>query len=217
MQILARALMALTALLPLACTAADAPKYEFNTHYKAVRQPQPTADPSKIEVMEVFSYGCPHCMQFEPYLEKWLAKKPADVAFVRLPHTLGAPAGIIRNKAMYTAQMLGVLEPFHRALFGAIHGQSKLMSTVEEVRGLFVQSTGLKAEDFDGAYGGFAVDSKFRIGENTIREMGIASVPTVVVEGKYYASPRTGGGFPEVLAITDFLVEQARRERGKSR
>jgi len=217
MRILSRALMALTALLPLACSGADAPKYELNKHYKAVRQAQPTADPAKFEVMEVFSYGCPHCMQFEPHLDKWLAKKPADVAFVRLPHTLGAPAGIVRNKAMYTAQMLGVFEPFHRALFGAIHGQNKLMSSVEEVRGLFVQSTGLKAEDFDGAYGGFAVDSRFRIGENAVREMGIASVPTLVVEGKYYVTPRTGGGFPEVIAIAEFLVEQARRERGKSR
>ena len=217
MPFLARALIALTALLPLACTAADAPKYELGTHYKPVRVPQTPADPGKIEVIEVFSYGCPHCFQFEPHLEAWLAKKPSDVSFVRLPHTLGAPAGIVRNKAMYTAHMLGGFEKFHRALFASIHGQGKTMGSVEEVRDLFVQSTGLKAADFDGAYNSFAIDSRFRIAENAIRDMGIASVPTLVVDGKYYTSPRAGGGFTEMLAVTDFLVAQARKERGKSR
>lgn len=217
MPFLTRALIALSALLPLACSAAESPKYEAGTHYKSVRQPQQPADPGKIEVMEVFSYGCPHCFQFEPVLEKWLAKKPADVAFVRMPHTLGQPAGIVRNKAMYTAEMLGVVDKFHRALLGAIHGQGKLMNSLEDVRGIFVSSTGVKAEDFDSAYNSFAVDSRFRIAENQIRDMGVASVPTLVVDGKWYASPRSGGGFPELIAITDHLVAKARQERGKSR
>lgn len=210
----ARLAVAATALLPLACSAAEAPKYELGKHYKEVRQPQKLgSDASKITVAEVFSYSCPHCFHFETYLHKWVPKLPADVEFVRQPHTLGSPVGQIRNKAMYTAQMLGVFEPFHKALFGAIHGQGKMMSTADEVRALFVQSTGVKAEDFDGAFSSFAVDSRFRIGENAIREMGIASVPTLVVDGKYYATPSSGGGFDQMLAITDFLVEQARKAR----
>lgn len=216
MRILARALVVTMALLPLACSAADEPKYQLGVHYKAVRQAQTPANPAKIEVLEVFSYSCPHCFQFEGPLDKWLGKKPADVEFLRLPHTLGQPAGMVRNKAMYTASMLGVFEPFHRALFGAIHGQGKPMASVEDVRSLFVQSTGLKAEEFDGAYNGFAVDSRFRMGENVIRGLGITSVPTLVVEGKYSISPRAGGGFTEMLAVADFLIEQARQER-KSR
>lgn len=219
MTLLARALIALTALLPLACSAGEAPKpkYELGKHYNAVRQAQPPGDPGKIEVFEVFSYGCPHCFQFESHLEHWLSRKPADVSFIRLPHTLGHPAGAVRNKAMYTAHMLGGFEKFHRGLFASIHGQNKPMSTVDEVRALFVQATGLKAEDFDGAYNSFAVDSRFRMAENAIREMGITSVPAMVVDGKYAVSPRSGGGFPEMLAITDFLVAKAREERGKSR
>jgi len=216
MRVLARALVVLMALLPLACSAAEEAKYKLGTHYKAVRQPQAPADPSKIEVLEVFSYSCPHCFQFEGPLDQWLSKKPADVNFLRLPHTLGSPAGIIRNKAFYAADMLGVFGKFHRALFGAIHGQGKMMASVEEVRALFVAQTGLKAEDFDGAYSGFAVDSRYRMAENAIREMGIASVPTLVVEGKYAVSPRAGGGFTEMLAVVDHLIEQSRQER-KSR
>lgn len=215
MQVLARTLVALMALLPLACSAAEEAPFKLGTHYKQVRQPQTPANPAKIEVMEVFSYSCPHCFQFEKPLEAWLAKKPADVEFVRLPHTLGAPAGIVRNKAFYTAQMLGVFDKFHHGLFGAIHGQGRLMSSEDDMRALFAD-IGVKAEDFDGAYRSFVVDSRFRIGENAVREMGISSVPTVVVDGKYSASPRAGGGFPELLRVVDFLVEKARRER-KSR
>jgi protein dithiol oxidoreductase (disulfide-forming) len=213
MHALARTLLVLLVLSPLACSAAEAPKFDLGTHYKAVRQPQPPADPTKIEVMEVFAYSCPHCFQLEPHIEKWLAKKPADVAFVRLPHTLGAPAAAVRNKAFYAAQMLGVFDKFHRALFGAIHGQGKMMATADDMRALFVEHTGVKAEDFDGAFNGFAADSRFRMGENAIREMGIASVPTIVVDGKFYTTPRFGGGFDEMLKVTDYLVEQARRER----
>ena len=208
MKLLARALVALTALLPLACTAATKDKYELGKDYQAVRTPQQTADPSKIEVMEVFAYSCPHCFHLEGEVEKWLAKKPADVNFVRQPHTLGAAAAIIRNKGFYAAQMLGAPDQYHKALFGAIHGQNKMMATVEDVRDLFVQATGLKAEDFDGAYNSFAVDSRFRIGENAIVEMGVTSVPTLVVEGKYLV--KNG---PEVFAIVDFLVDKARQER----
>lgn len=210
MPFLARALIALSALLPLACSAADSEKYQAGEHYKSVRVPQAPADPAKIEVMEVFAYSCPHCFQLEGKVDAWLAKKPADVVFVRQPHTLGAPANAVRNKAMYTAQMLGGFDKFHKALFGAIHGQGRVMATVEEVRELFVKSTGIKAEDFDGAYTSFMIDSRFRIGEKVVQDLGVASVPQIVVDGKW-AVPNGA----QVFSIVDFLVEKARKERKK--
>ena len=215
MNSLLRALVVLMALSPLACSAAEAPKYKLGEHYQRVRAAQPTANPAKIEVMEVFAYSCPHCSQFEPALQKWLKSKPADVEFVQMPHTLGQPAGALRNKAFHAAKILGVLDKFHKALFSAIHGQSKPMATVEDVRALFVQHTGVKAEDFDGAFSSFAVDAGFRRGESSIQAMGVASVPAMVVDGQYFVSPKAGGGFSGMLAVTDFLIEQARRERAK--
>jgi thiol:disulfide interchange protein DsbA len=214
MRFLTRAIVALAMSLPLACTAADEPaKYQLGQHYKMVRTPQTPADPNKIQVMEVFAYSCPHCFQFEPHVEKWLKSKPADVEFVQLPHTLGAKAGVPRNKAFYAAQKLGVFDKFHRTLFGAIHGQGKMMATPEDMRALFVEQLGVPAEDFEGAFTGFDTDNRFRRGEQAIAEMGIASVPTIVVDGRYYTSPRAGGGFGEMLAVTDFLVQKARQER----
>lgn len=214
-QGLFRALVALAALSPLACSAADAPKYQLGEHYKQVREIQQTANPAKIEVMEVFAYSCPHCYQFEPVLKKWLEKKPADVEFVRTPHTLGAPAGALRNKAFYAAQMLGVMDKFHPALFGAIHADGKPMATAEDLRKLFIDKTGVKPEDFDGAFSSFAADAGFRRGEAAIQAMGITSVPTMVVDGRYYASPNVAGGFPGMLAVVDFLIEQERQQRAK--
>ena len=218
MPLFVRALLiAVAAALPLACSAAEAPKYKLGKDYLSVRTPQKPADASKIEVAEVFAYSCPHCFALESHVQAWAQKKPADVNFIRLPHTLGSEANSQRNKAMYTADMLGVLEKFHRALFGAIHGQGKLMATPEELRGLFEQATGIKGEEFDGAFKSFVVDSRNRIAEQAVRELGVASVPTLVVEGKYAVSPRAGGGPKEMFAIVDYLIEEARKERGKSR
>ena len=214
MNVLFRALVVLMALSPLACSAADDAKYKFGEHYLRVRAAMPAANPDKIEVAEVFAYSCPHCYAFEPALQKWLKKKPADVEFVQLPHTLGQPPGALRNKAFYAARMLGVLEKFHPALFGAIHAQHKPMVNLEEVRALFVQSTGVQPADFDGAFASFAADAGFRRGEAAIQAMGIASVPTIVV-GEYLTSPSIAGGFDGALKVADFLIEQARKERAK--
>lgn len=209
----ARALIVTAALLPLACSAAEKPKYELGTHYKQFANPVATSDPNKIEVTEIFAYSCPHCYAFDPAITAWLARKPADVNFVRLPHTLGQPANIVRNKAFYAAQMLGVFDKFHLTLFKAIHADNKPAATPEELRELFVKNLGVKAQDFDGAYSSFAVDGGFRRGEGLLRDMVITSVPTLAVDGTYYTNPRNGGGFPEMLAVTDWLVEQARAQR----
>src|SRR5689334_12399246 len=208
MNILSRALVVLMALLPLACSAAEAPKYKLGEHYLRVRAQQAPANPAKIEVMEVFAYSCPHCYKFEPELSAWRKKLPADVEFVRSPHTLGQPAGAVRNKAFFAAQTLGVIDQFHPALFAAIHAEGKAMATPEEIRALFVKSTGIKGEEFDGVFSGFAADAGFRRGEMAIQAMGITSVPTLVVNGQYMVSPSSGGGFAGMLAVTDFLVDQ---------
>lgn len=215
MKKLFRALVVLVSLSPLACSAADNAPYKLGEHYMRVRAYQEPANPAKIEVMEVFAYSCPHCYSLEPVLAQWLKKKPADVEFVRNPHSLGRPENEARNRAFYAARMLGVLDRFHGALFAAVHKESKPMATPEELRALFVQHTGVKAADFDGAYNSFAADAGFRRGESSIQALGITSVPTLVVDGKHFVSPNLAKGFDGMVKVTDFLVEQARRERAK--
>src|SRR5262245_34747357 len=146
MNVLFRALVVLMALSPLACSAADDAKFKYGEHYLRVREVLEPANPAKISVVEVFAYTCPHCYAFEPTLQKWVKQLPSDVEFMQLPHTLGRPAGVLHNKAFYTARMLGAFDKFHPALFNAIHKDRKPMATLDEIRALFVQSTGLKAE-----------------------------------------------------------------------
>ncbi len=214
MKRLFRALVVLASMSPLACSAADNAPYKLGEHYQRARAYQEPANPAKIEVMEIFAYSCPHCFQLDPILAKWVAKQRSDVEFVRSPNTLGRPDNPMRNRAFYAARLLGVVEQFHRALFEAVHVQHKGMTTPEELRDLFVRATGGKGAEFDGAFNSFAADAGFRRGEETARAIGVTSVPTLVVDGRYFVSP-AGGGFERMLKVTDFLVEQARRERAK--
>lgn len=215
MKTLFRALVVLASLSPLACSAADNTPYKLGEHYMRVRAVQEPANPAKIEVMEVFAYSCPHCFALDPVLAQWLKKKPADVEFVRNPNTLGRPENEARNRAFHAMRMLGALDRFHPALFDAIHREHKAMTSPAELRALAVQHAGVKAEDFDGAFNSFAADAGFRRGETAAQAMGIASVPTLVVDGRYFVSPNLAKGFDAMLKITDFLVDQARRERAK--
>jgi thiol:disulfide interchange protein DsbA len=208
-----RAALALLASLPLACSAADDAPFKAGQHYKLVHSAQPPADPAKIEVAEVFWYGCVHCFQFESYVDKWLAKKPADVTFVRLPSSLGRPVGILHSKAFYAAEMLGVFDKIHKPLFGAMHSQGQLLATPEALRDFFVKNAGVSAEDFDGAFTGFAADNRVRRTETQLREMGIVSTPTVVIDGRWYTNGTMAGGYDKVFAVVEQLVKQAREER----
>ena len=98
--------------------------FDEGIHYKRIANPQPTANPDKIEVLELFWYGCPHCYHLEPQLDAWLEGKPDDVAFVRMPAVLG-PDWELLARAYYTMELLGVEEQVHRPLFDRIHKQRK--------------------------------------------------------------------------------------------
>ena len=215
MKTFLRALVVLASLSPLACSAADTEAYKLGQHYLKVREPQAPANPAKIEVMEVFAYSCPHCYSLEPLVKKWREKLPGDVEFVRSPHSLGVKQNEPRNRAFYAARMLNVLDRFHPALFDAVHKERKPMASPAELRALFVQSTGIKGEEFDAAIGSFAVDAGFRRGETSVQNLGITSVPTMVVDGKYFVSPNMSKGLDGMLKVTDHLIQQARKERAK--
>jgi protein dithiol oxidoreductase (disulfide-forming) len=215
MRYLTRAVLALLLATPLACSAAESAPFKLGQHYRAVGTVQPPTDPTRIDVAEVFWYGCPHCFQFEPYVERYLERKPADVNFIRLPSSLGRPVGILHSKAFYAAELLGVTDRIHKPLFGAMHGQGRMLATPDEIRQFFIAHAGINGEDFDGAFTGFAVDSRVRRTETAIREMGITSVPTVVVGGRYMTNGTMAGGHEKVLEVVEFLVKKVREERKK--
>lgn len=215
MRMLIRGLFAALALSTFACSAQDAaPQYQDGKHYKKVREAIAPADRKRIEVAEFFSYGCPHCFAFEPQIEAWRKTKPADVDFVRVPHSLGSPTGLLYSKAMYAHEALNVSDKMHKALFEAIHVQHLALNSEQAIAQVFTREVGILPEVFAATFNGFAVDSRVRRAEAQAKTYAITGVPTVVVGNTYQTSATmSGGGFPALLKVIDFLVEKVRKER----
>lgn len=179
--------------------------------YQAIATPQPTAAEDRIEVLELFWYGCPHCYHLEPELAAWLKNKPDDVAFVRMPAVLG-PTWELGARAYYTAELLGVLDKVHQDLFAHIHKAKKPMRTTADLKAFFV-GHGVSAQDFDNTFGSFAVITKTNRARQAQRLYGISGVPVLVVNGKYRTTASLAGGNKQMLEVVDQLIV---RERGKA-
>jgi len=176
--------------------------------YEVLAAPQRTANPEKIEVMEFFWYGCPHCYQLEPHMKEWLADKPDNVEFVLVAPPLG-PNWKVHSQAFYAAQVLGILDQFHEAMFNARHRDNKQLRKPKEI-GQLVDSLELEVDGkkFVKTMKSFNVDAKLRQAMQLARDMKITSVPSVIVNGKYKTSGRLAGDYPTMMSVISKLVEQ---------
>ena len=176
--------------------------------YQALTRAQPTSTGDRIEVLELFWYGCPHCYHLDPEIDAWLKNKPDDVAFVRMPAILG-PTWELGARAFYTAELLGVLDKVHHDLFEHIHKAKKPMRTPAELKAFFV-ARGVAEKDFDNTFNSFAVITKTNRAKQAQQLYGITGVPVLVVNGKYRTTARLAGGNKQMLEVVDQLVEQER-------
>ncbi|MDD9892456.1 MAG: thiol:disulfide interchange protein DsbA/DsbL [Gammaproteobacteria bacterium] len=192
------------ALTLLACSASSA--YDEGTHYQRLDKAQPTASGDKVEVVEVFWYGCPHCYSLEPAVHDWLKNKPEHVEFVRLPAALN-PSWSFHAKAYYTAESLGIIDNFHGAFFDEIHLHKKRMNTEGSVKDFFV-TLGVSEADFENAWNSFGVDSKLRKAKQKVIGYQLRSVPTIIVNGKYKVTAQSAGGSRKVFSVVNELVEK---------
>lgn len=173
--------------------------------YEEISAPQRTANPDKVEVIEFFWYGCPHCFQFEPHIKEWIENKPDNVEFISMAPPLN-PAWKVHSQAFYAAEVLGVLDQFHEAMFNAIHRDRKPMRKPKDV-GKLVDSLGLDGDKFMKTMKSFNVDAKIRQSLQKAKDVGISSVPTVIVNGKYRTSGAIAGSYPNVINVINQLVE----------
>ena len=191
----------------------EAPDYTEGFEYRLVSPPQPTQTGDKIEVLEMFWYGCPHCYKFEPQLSKWVKTLPKNVKFIRMPAVLGKNWAI-HAQAYFTAEDLGIVNKIHRPLFDAIHiGKRKLMDE-DSLRAFFMEQ-GVSREDFDNTFRSFSVQHKLKRAIAMSRRYGIRSVPSMVVNGKYRtnadaASINAAGGprNENMLKVVRFLIDK---------
>ena len=184
--------------------------FEELTHYVPITGAPPPAAESKIEVYEFFMWTCPHCMQFEPYLHKWLARKPADVNFVKVPAVFNPASGQLA-RAFYALEALGELERLSDAFFKALINDRRKLDSETAIAG-FVKQFGVDEEKFRKAYVSYAVDAKVRRAEQLAERFKINSVPKLVVDDR----SKTGdglGSYEQMLEVTDFLIAEARKLR----
>ncbi|PCH83225.1 MAG: disulfide bond formation protein DsbA [Piscirickettsiaceae bacterium] len=198
-------------LLPLgnAVFANESVEYDEGIDYKLITPAQATDDPDRIEVVEVFWYGCPHCNHFEPSLGPWVKNAPKDVNFYRLP-AIFAQAWEVHARAYFTADILDVLEKSHRALFHALHTEHKSLNTVDKLAA-FYANYGIDEELFKKTYNSFVVNTRVSRSKDMVNRYGITGVPAVVIEGKYLVTGPMAKSYQNMLKITDYLVEKERR------
>src|SRR5882762_11105518 len=178
------------------------------TDYRKIEPPQPTTSPGKIEVIEFFSYMCPHCKEFHPLVTTWAAKLPKNVVFRRVPVGFNRPPWINLARAYYALQASGDLDKLDGPLFGAIH-EEHLQLYDEQSLADWVAKNGGSAEKFAAAYTSFGVNNQTVQADQMVEHYRIEAVPTMVVNGENAAM---GKNFAEILANTDHLIAQVQTE-----
>lgn len=193
--------------LGLAVLAVQAePEFKEGENYEVVSPGVPTADPGKIEVVELFWYGCPHCYHFEPLIEAWLEHKPEGVEFRRIPAVF-AQNWVPHARAFYAAEALGALDRLHRPLFKAMHEENRQIMDEDSLI-KFAAGQGIAEQEFRDAYNGFSVDGKVRQAMLSTRDYGITGVPSVIVNGKYRSTASLAGSQDNLLKLINFLVDK---------
>lgn len=174
--------------------------------YEMVTPPQPTSTKDQVEVVELFWYGCPHCYKLEPYVERWLKRKPKNVKFVRMPGVF-RPSWEIHARAYYAAEILGVVDKVHRPMFEAIHEAKRSMSDEASIMALF-KNNGVAEKDFKRVFRSFAVETKIRRAKDMGQRYGVRGVPSIIVNGKYRTGAQEAGGNNKVFKVVNDLVKK---------
>ena len=168
-----------------------------------------TDNPAKIEVLEFFSYGCPHCNDFNPLIHAWAAKLPADVAFRKIPITFGRAAWANIAKLYYALEITGDLGRLDGDVFKAIHVE-RVSLFDDKVAAEWAAKKGVDPKKFADAFNSFGVMSKVKRGDQLAAAYKIQGVPSIGVEGKYLVGDKS---HQELLAITDRLIAKSRAEK----
>jgi len=198
--------LALVAILLLAVVMPLQAAYKEGVEYKRISPAQVTASADKVEVVELFWYGCPHCHRFQPYVEKWLETAPDNVEYIRMPAILNA-SWAFYTRTFFAAQAIGVLDKVHMPLFNAIHTQKRRLNS-ERALVKFMEELGVDGAAFQKAFNSFGVDSKVRRAKQMTRRYQTEGTPSVIINGKYRVDAgMMTGGFAGMIKVMDYLVE----------
>jgi thiol:disulfide interchange protein DsbA len=179
--------------------------------YSRVDPPQPTEGGGKIEVMEFFWYGCPHCYTLEANVVAWLKNAPKDVVFKRVP-AIPSEAWAEHARLFYTLEALGKLEELHPKVFDAIHKQNVNLNN-KKMRDEWLAKNGVDLAKYAETEKSFTVVTKMNRAKQLTFAYKVDSVPRVTVNGKYFISAEQAGGTERVFPVVDQIIAAARKEK----
>lgn len=205
-----------SALLLLASFNVFAADPQMGKDFDRTAQAITNENPTKIEVVELFWYGCGHCHHMETPLNAWVKKLPADVTFKRvpgLPNQSWAPMA----KTFYAMETLGLLEKLHTPLFDAIHKQKSLNPTDEKGAIEWVtKQSGLDKAKVEEAYNSFSTNANLKRAANLFRASGATGVPSLVINGQFITSSTMAGNNDLALKTADYIITNIRADKAKA-
>jgi thiol:disulfide interchange protein DsbA len=207
-----REFLAAAAALPTIAIAQTGKKPDAGIDYNEVRPPQPTETPGKVEVLEFFWYGCPHCAAFEPELTAWRKHLPADVAYRRNPVAF-SDAQTPHSKIFYALEALGKVESMQSRVFAEIVGNRKPLLKTDDIAD-FMATNGIDRKQWLDTFNSFSVAARASRAAQVWRAYKVDGTPTIGVDGRYTTSPAQANGRAECLRVVDFLIDRIRAERG---
>jgi len=209
-----RALVAALGLGAIGVRSAHAQALVEGQNYTRLRNPQPVDSGKNIEVLYFFSYGCPHCRDFDPVLQPWLKQLPADVEFRRVPVDFGREQWANLGKVLYTLEALGAEKSMTSEVFAAVHDKKV---PLWDGKAFFdwAASKGLDRKKVEDTYNSFGVTSRMGRARALAKNYNVQSVPVVFVDGKFQVSADKVGTHAQMPAAMDQLIAKARAERGK--
>ena len=198
--------------MPLAFSSfAQIERFVAGTHYTELAAPVNTNDSSKVEVLEVFWYGCSHCFRFEPLIANWEATMPADVDFGRFPAMWNGLMEV-HAQVFYTAEAMDALDVVHEHVFNAINIEGNRLQNEGQIGALFAKY-GINEDEFAKSFNSFSVRTKVNQAKQRMQAYEIRSTPNMIVNGKYLVA--TGQSVltqADMLDVVDFLVEKERQQ-----
>lgn len=210
-QTLRASAVALLATVLMACQGETNAQSVDETKYNAVSKQITVTSGDKIEVAELFWFGCPHCYSLEPALKKWKKTKPANVEFKKVPAIFSA-RWEFHAQAFYTMEALDAPEEAYENFFRALHVERRQISNIAQLIA-HLEPYGKTAEQVEASFNSFEVDSNLRAAKKITQQSGARGVPALIVDGKYLTSETISGGTQQMFSIVDQLVGKAAAER----
>ena len=203
----------MTAIMLLISTVVMADVPQNGTEFSPTVQVIPTDNPTKIEVTELFWYGCPHCYALEPQLAAWVKTLPKDVTFKRVPG-LPRPDWAPMAKAYYVMESLGLTEKLHSKLFDALHKQKAFLPNDERATiDWITKESGLDRKKVETEFNSFSLNTKLNQAAQIFRASGATGVPSFIIDGKYITSVTMAGGNQEVFNVANYIIENIRKDK----